>query len=524
MSDIQSGPWYKQLSHDQWKSFWAAFIGYFLDGFDFNMVNLLLIPIATSFHIPLILASTLISAAYLSRWFGGLFFGAIGDRFGRKASMVTSILLYAGGTFICAFAPAFWVLFAARLFIGLGMAGEYSSSTTYVMETWPKNMRNKAVGFVVAGFSLGGAVTAQVFKLISAMLAGTKYAPITWRIFFFIGLIPVIFALWMRRSISESADYEEMKRQQEEIAKKDPNYKPPRDMFSVLFRSDPKINIFNTICTVLTIALLVGVFLLSSKLSVWQSVIAWVLIFGTMYSFIRQFMGKRWPIGVGILFIIVGANLINGPMQALMPTYYETVLHFSRAITANLTSVFWMGQVIGCILVGFIGDKWGTRRAYWIGDLCSLVVMAPVFMITRQMMDNNKLWMVAFIIFLMSYEACIAFSALIPKFIGNYFTTSGRNAGVGFLVNAGGLGQALAPVLTLSLSAAVFKPMGLGLGWTLFSILGIMTTVVIISLLVNLPARLQQWIHPEFLRKQDWSDKDITSVADEIKQDAEQQQ
>lgn len=94
--------WYNEVSRDQWKSLNAATIGYFLDGFDFNMVNLLLVPIAASFHIPLVLSSTLISAAYLSRWFGGLMFGAIGDRFGRKVSMVTSILLYAGGNlYLC---------------------------------------------------------------------------------------------------------------------------------------------------------------------------------------------------------------------------------------------------------------------------------------------------------------------------------------------------------------------------------------------------------------------------------------
>ncbi|QCQ05004.1 MFS transporter [Ligilactobacillus animalis] len=520
MEEENLGPWYRQVTKKQWKSLFAATTGYFLDGFDFNMVNLLLIPIAHEFGIPLILSSTLVSAAYLSRWFGGMLFGAIGDKFGRKVSMIVSIFFYAGGTFICAFAPAFWVLFAARLFIGLGMAGEYSSSTTYVMETWPKNMRNKAVGFVVAGFSLGGAVTAQVYKLVSHLTAGTSLEPHAWRIFFALGIIPVMFALWMRRSVSESSDYEEMKRQQEEIAKQDPNYEPPRDMFSVLFRTNTKLTIFNVFCTIMTFVLLVFVFLLSSKLSLIQSVIAWILIFATMFSFTRQFMKKRWPIGVGILVIIVGANLINGPMQALMPTYYEQALHFSTSTTANLTSVFWIGQVIGCIIVGFVGDKLGTRRAAWVGEICSLVVMIPVFMVTREMMDQSSWWMVVFVVFLMAYEAFIAFAALIPKFIGSYFTTANRNAGVGFLVNAGGLGQALAPVLTLSLASSVFEPMGLGLGWTLFSVLTVMTLVVITCLLINLPTRLQKLIHPEEIREQDWVDHDISDVADEVRSEA----
>ncbi len=511
--------WYNEVSRDQWKSLNAATIGYFLDGFDFNMVNLLLVPIAASFHIPLVLSSTLISAAYLSRWFGGLMFGAIGDRFGRKVSMVTSILLYAGGTFICAFAPSFWVLFAARLFIGLGMAGEYSSSTTYIMETWPKHLRNRAVGFVVAGFSLGGAVTAQVYKLVSSLLEGTKYASQDWRLFFMIGIIPVFFALWMRRSISEAQDFEEMRAQQKKMQAADPNYIPPKDMFSVLFKQGKLRSIINTCSALVTIVLLVFVFLMSSKLNLIQSVLAWIVIFATIMSYTRQFMKRRWPIGLGILIIMVAANLGNGPMQALMPTYYSTALHFSTGMVANLTSVFWVGQVIGCIVVGFVGDKWGTRKAYLFGTTASLLFLAPVFMINRPLMDKGFIWMALFVVCLMPYETAISFAALMPKYIGNFFTTSGRNAGVGFLINAAGLGQALAPVMTLSLANAVFQPMGLNLGWTLFCIVLTVATFIIVCLVINLPPRLLKLIHPDELRKQDWSDFDITSVEEQVKLD-----
>lgn len=446
--------WYNEVSRDQWKSLNAATIGYFLDGFDFNMVNLLLVPIAASFHIPLVLSSTLISAAYLSRWFGGLMFGAIGDRFGRKVSMVTSILLYAGGTFICAFAPSFWVLFAARLFIGLGMAGEYSSSTTYIMETWPKHLRNRAVGFVVAGFSLGGAVTAQVYKLVSSLLEGTKYASQDWRLFFMIGIIPVFFALWMRRSISEAQDFEEMRAQQKKMQAADPNYIPPKDMFSVLFKQGKLRSIINTCSALVTIVLLVFVFLMSSKLNLIQSVLAWIVIFATIMSYTRQFMKRRWPIGLGILIIMVAANFL-----------------------------------------------------------------APVFMINRPLMDKGFIWMALFVVCLMAYETAISFAALMPKYIGNFFTTSGRNAGVGFLINAAGLGQALAPVMTLSLANAVFQPMGLNLGWTLFCIVLTVATFIIVCLVINLPPRLLKLIHPDELRKQDWSDFDITSVEEQVKLD-----
>ncbi|MFG2217147.1 sialate:H+ symport family MFS transporter [Streptomyces sp. NPDC048685] len=455
--------WYQEVSGTQWKSFLAAWIGYVLDGFDFVLITLVLTEISDDFGLSTVQAASLISGAFITRWLGGAVLGAIGDRYGRKLSMVLSILLYSLGTFACGFAWNYQSLFAARLAIGMGMAGEYSASATYVMESWPARLRSRASGFLISGFSVGSVLAAQVYNWVVPSLG--------WRWMFYLGLIPIAIALWMRRALPEAEEWTES------VAEREDRPNPFRPLFSTRGRA--------VVNTVLVVVATVSLFLVFTPGGSGTVPVLSVVAGLTLAAFAVQLGGKRgWVLYLSMIVTLFFAFLYSWPIQALLPTYLKTELGYSTDQVTDVLYFAGFGTMVGCWTAGFLGDRIGAKKAYALTLLASLAFVYPVFAV------HDNLLLLGVLLFLLQATS-FGISGLLPRYIGGHFPTASRGAALGFTYNVGALGGAVAPVLGAHLAS------GMDLGQALAVLTFAGTVIVVLLVGFDVPARLNRLTDPD---------------------------
>jgi MFS family permease len=189
--------WWYSASAASRRALVAASMGWALDAFDVMLFSLVLASVIAELGLTKAQAGALGSVTLLGGAAGGLIFGHIADRFGRTRAMIASVLLYSVFTAACGLSQTLWQFAIFRALLGLGMGGEWASGAALVSETWPAAHRGRALGFMQSAWAIGFAAAALVVGVVMPRWG--------WRAVFFVGILPALFTVWVRRNVDEPA-------------------------------------------------------------------------------------------------------------------------------------------------------------------------------------------------------------------------------------------------------------------------------------------------------------------------------
>jgi len=167
----------------------------------------------------LIAALGLFAAGFAFRPLGAILFGAMGDRFGRKATFLATISLMGGATFAIGLLPTYGqagivapiLLIILRICQGTALGGEYGGAAIYVAEHAEDHRRGWATGFIQSSAALGLIAALGVILITRTAIGEEAFAAWGWRIPFLASILLLGISLWMRFKLDESPAFQKLK-------------------------------------------------------------------------------------------------------------------------------------------------------------------------------------------------------------------------------------------------------------------------------------------------------------------------
>src|SRR5919201_966667 len=161
-------------------------------------------------------AGMLNTLTLLASGIGGVLFGFVADRIGRTRALMLSILTYSLCSFASGLSTTILMLAVFRLILGLGMGGEWNTGATLVAETWPTQLRAKAIAVVQSSWAIGYAAAALVAWAVLRLW--------DWRAVFFVGVLPALLTFWILREVPESEMWKAHQREQRTACSAQPGF------------------------------------------------------------------------------------------------------------------------------------------------------------------------------------------------------------------------------------------------------------------------------------------------------------
>lgn len=211
------------------KVIFAAAIGNLVEWFDFAVYGFLATILAEQFFpsgdstAALLQTFAVFAVAFALRPLGGMVFGLIGDRIGRRRTLAVTILMMAGSTTVIGLLPSYHtvgiaatvLLCAARSVQGFSAGGEYAGACAYVLEHCPPDRKGRYSSFLPVSTFLSFALAALLSFALSASLSAESMSSWGWRIPFLVAAPLGLFGFYIRSRLEETPAFHAIEEQHE---------------------------------------------------------------------------------------------------------------------------------------------------------------------------------------------------------------------------------------------------------------------------------------------------------------------
>ncbi|PCM41972.1 MFS transporter [Mammaliicoccus sciuri] len=310
------------------KSVFATGIGNAMEWFDFALYSYLAVIISKNFFSPvqndelkLIFTFATFAIAFLLRPVGGIVFGKIGDKLGRKVVLTFTIIMMAISTLIIGLLPTYdqigiWapiLLLLARILQGFSVGGEYAGAMVYIAESSPDNKRIRLGSGLEIGTLSGYIVASILVTVLFWTLSDAQMNSWGWRIPFFLSAPIGLIGLYLRTHLEETPIFEN------DIADQ-------KDQLSVI-------------------------------------------------EIIKQY---KKDILLCIVFVAF-FNITNYVLLGYMPSYLDETVGISDRISTPITAVVLLIMVPFALTFGRLGDKTGNKKVISFGLILGILVSVISF-------------------------------------------------------------------------------------------------------------------------------------------------
>lgn len=377
-----------------WKVLLWCLLIIIFDGYDLAIYGVALPLLMEQWSLTSVEAGWLASSALFGMMFGAIGFGTLSDKLGRKKTIMLCILLFAGFTFLGAFAETPIQFAVLRFIAGLGIGGVMPNVVALTTEFAPKRMKSTLVAVMFSGYAIGGMASA---------LLGKALVPVHgWQIVFMLAGIPVLLLPIIWAMLPESLFYLKRKGLDDEakkiINKIDPAYaNKDYEIEPIVVTSEdsaPLKALFQQRRTVSTIMFWVAFFMC-------------LLMVYALASWLPKLMiGAGYSLGASMLFLFA----LN------------------------------IGGMIGAIGGGVLADRFHIKPV--------LVSMFTLGAVSLVLLGFNSPAPVLYTLIAIAGAATIGSQILLYTFVSQYYPSAVRSTGMGFASGVGRIGAIVGPVLT----------------------------------------------------------------------------